>query len=123
MAAISLFSALCAAAAKRGFPNVRGCAISSARSSDSFRLGTCVLQPFSLPSALRTPNRRNRNARGAERLEVAMNGPLRNLELLRQFALRDLPAGLEQQQDRHQSIGFHRRFNVLGPSRFFFLTF
>ena len=47
IAAINLFSALCAAAAILGFPSVRGCAISSARNSPSSRLGTCVRQPFS----------------------------------------------------------------------------
>jgi hypothetical protein len=47
------------------------------------------------------------NARGTERIDVAIDRPLRDFEPLRKHARRTLPARLQQQQKRNEAIGFH----------------
>jgi len=45
----------------------------------------------------------DRHARGAERLDIAMDGPLRDLELARQHGRGGATAGLEEEEELDQS--------------------
>lgn len=74
---------------------------------------------FQLPAALGSANGRHRDPGRTQGLEIAMNGALRDLELLGQFALRHLTTGLEQKQDGHQTVGFHGR--AVSLNNFYFL--
>ena len=51
----------------------------------------------------------DRHARRAERLDIAMDGPFRDLELARELAGGHPAAGLEEQQHRHETRRAHAR--------------
>ena len=57
--------------------------------------------------AVRPALRVDRDARRAERLDVAMDGPLGDLELLGELGGGQLAAGLEQQEERHEARRTH----------------
>ena len=88
VAAISLFSALWAAAARRGLPSRAGLRHQQ-RIQFRFVKARNMRAPafLELPSALRTAHGRHRNACRAQRFQIAMNGALRDFELLGEFAL------------------------------------
>ncbi len=56
---------------------------------------------------VRSALRVNRNAGGAERVNVAIDGSLRDFQLLGENACRTLPARLEQEEKRNEPVGFH----------------
>ena len=56
----------------------------------------------------RAPNRLHRHAGGAEGLDVAVDRPYRDLEMRRELLRRQLPAHLQEEQERNEPGRPHR---------------